>query len=110
MSNPFDLGGMGGLGGLMAGFQQQLKRVQEEAGAAVFVAEAGSGLVKVEITGKQVVQKVEISDDAMDDKELLEDLIVAAVNKAQERAAQHMQEQMSALTAGLPIPPGMLGF
>ena len=113
MSNPFDMGGLGGLGGLgnmMASFQKQMQQVQAEAEAATFEASAGGGLVQVTVNGKMQVEALTITEDAFEDREMLEDLIVAAVNNGMQKAQQNMQQKMGALTAGLPIPPGMLGF
>ena len=110
MSNPFDLGGLGGLGGMMASFQQQMKETQAKAEAATFEASAGGGLVQVVVNGKMEVESISISENAFDEKDMLEDLLVVALNNGLQKAQQNMQQEMSALTSGLPIPPGMLGF
>jgi len=110
MSNPFDLGGLGGLGGMMASFQEKMKDVQAQAEQATFEAESGSGMVKVIVNGKMQVESISISNEAFEEKDLLEDLITAAINNGMQKAQLNMQENMSALTAGLPIPPGMLGL
>lgn len=109
--NPFDmLGGMGGLGGMIAGFQQQMKNIQEEAHSAEFEGQAGGGLVTAVCTGKNEVLKVTISDEAYADREFLEDLIIAAVNDGMRKAEASTRARMEELTAGLPIPPGLLNF
>ncbi len=105
MTNPFDAAV---LGGMMAGFQQQMKAVQAEAAATVVVGEAGGGLVKVHATGGLTIERVEIDASAADDTEMLEDLVVAATNDALRKAQQVSQQGMSGLLAGLPIPPGLL--
>jgi hypothetical protein len=111
MSNPFDgnnpFGGAG-LGGLMAGFQQQMQQVQAEAASTVVMGEAGGGLVKVYATGSMKIDRVEISPKVADDTELLEDLIAVATNNALEKAGAVSQQGMSGLLAGLPIPPGLM--
>ena len=86
--------------------QNRLAKIQEELGAATVEATAGGGAVKVVITGQQHVQSVTIDPDAVDpdDVEILQDMIVAAVNealtKSQELAAGHMAK----LTGGMKIP------
>ena len=113
MSNPFDLGALGGLGGLgsmVSTLQQQMKQTQAEAEAATFQAEAGGGLVRVTVQGSMRVLSVDISEEAFEDREMLEDLVIAAINNGLQQAQEHVQQKMGALTAGLPIPPGMLGL
>ena len=111
MSNPFDmLGGMGGMGGMLAGFQQRMQQVQEEAKQAEFEGAAGGGLVKAVCNGHMQVVSLSISDEAHEDKEFLEDLVIAAVNDGMRQAQENLQKSLSALTAGLPIPPGLLGM
>ena len=70
------------------------------------VGQAASGSVKVTMTGKHVVKRVEIADAAMDDREMLEDLVAAAVNDAVRRVEETSQAKMSGFTAGLNLPPG----
>jgi DNA-binding YbaB/EbfC family protein len=105
MSNPFDAGG---LGGMMAGFQQQMQAVQARANSTVVMGDAGGGLVRVFATGGLEIQKVEISPKVADDVEMLEDLVVAATNEALRKARQVSEEGMSGILSGLPIPPGLL--
>jgi DNA-binding YbaB/EbfC family protein len=70
--------------------------------------QAGSGMVKVVMTCRNEVKRVSIDNSLMgDDKELLEDLIVTALNDASRKAEATSQERMGGLMAGLPIPPGM---
>jgi hypothetical protein len=70
--------------------------------------QAGSGLVKVVMTGRHEVKRVTIDPKLLaDDKEMLEDLVTAAFNEAARKVDATTQEKMSAATAGLPLPPGM---
>jgi hypothetical protein len=108
--NPFDmLGGLGGLGGMLSNFQQRMQQVQEEARSQSFEGQAGGGLVKAVCNGKNEVLSMSISDEAYADREFLEDLIIAAVNDGMRKAETSTREKMEQLTAGLPIPPGLLG-
>ncbi|MCF0254000.1 MAG: YbaB/EbfC family nucleoid-associated protein, partial [Duodenibacillus sp.] len=73
--------------------------------------EAGAGLVKVTLTCKNACRKVEIDPSLFtgeeDDKEMIEDLVAAAVNDAARKAEELSQQKMRAVTAGMPLPPGM---
>ena len=114
MSNPFDMlggmGGMGGLSGLLGGFQQKLQEIQNSAEDREYTAETGGGAVKATVNGKNQVLSLDIDESVLDDAEMLGDLIVVAINEAQNKASTDMQARMSELTQGLPIPPGLLGF
>jgi nucleoid-associated protein EbfC len=68
--------------------------------------EAGGGLVKVVMNGRHEVRRVTIDPDVGDDREMIEDLVAAAVNDAVNRVQEMMQEKMSGLTGGMPMPPG----
>lgn len=103
MSNPFEA-----LGPLMAGFQQRIEQIKEEAGQMEVEGQAGGGLVKVVANGKQEVLKVTVDASAAEDREMLEDLIVAATNDALRQSKEQLAQKMSALTGGLPLPPGLL--
>ena len=103
-------GGKGGLGNLMKQAQEMQKNMQEaqqEIAQMEINGEAGGGMVKVVMTGKHELVKVEIDDSLMDDKEMLEDLFAAAVNSAARRVEEVTQEKMGGLTAGMDMPPGM---
>ncbi|QCU90714.1 YbaB/EbfC family nucleoid-associated protein [Thiomicrorhabdus sediminis] len=103
-------GGKGGLGNLMKQAQEMQKNMQaaqEEIANMEVNGEAGGGLIKVVMTGKHELVKVEIDDSLMDDKEMLEDLFAAAVNSAARRVEEVTQEKMGGLTAGMDMPPGM---
>lgn len=108
MSNPFDLGG---LGQMLGGFQQRMQQVQADAALARVTGQAAGGLVEVTATGAQEIVSVRISEEAYEDRELLEDLVRAACNDALDKSKAATAAKMAELTAGLPIPPGMLpGF
>ena len=100
----------GGLSGMLAGFQQQLKSIQDECASTHYSSSAGGGAVDVTVNGQNQLVSVSISEEGMEDKEMLEDLILVAVNQANDAAKSDLQQRMSALTAGLPIPPGMLNL
>ena len=101
----------GGMGNMMKQAQQMqayMEKAQKEIAEAEAIGESGAGLVKVVINGKHDVKRVEIDPELMkDDKEMLEDLIAAAVNDANRRIEKISQEKMSSITAGMPIPPGL---
>jgi DNA-binding YbaB/EbfC family protein len=99
------------LAGLMKQAQQMqdnLKKAQEQLASVEVEGQSGAGLVKVVITCRNDVKRVTIDPSVMadGDKEMLEDLVVAAMNDALRRAEQTASERMSGLTAGLPLPPG----
>jgi DNA-binding YbaB/EbfC family protein len=89
----------------MAALQAELDTVEVEGGA-------GGGMVRVTMTAKGAVKSIAIDDSLMkpDEKEILEDLVVAAMNDARGKAERTMHDRMGELTAGLPIPPGMKLF
>ncbi len=99
-----------GLGGIMQQAQQmqeKVQKIQEEIANAEVTGEAGAGMVKVVMTGRHDVKHVEIESNLMkEDKELLEDLLAAAVNDAVRKIEHRQKDKMSELTAGIPLPPG----
>ncbi len=101
----------GGLAGLMKQAQQMqenMKRMQEELATIEVEGQAGAGMVKVIMTCRHDVKRVTIDDSLMkDDKDMLEDLIAAAMNDAVRRAEATTQEKMGGMTAGMGLPPGM---
>jgi nucleoid-associated protein EbfC len=100
----------GGLGGLMKQAQQMqanMKKAQDELAKVEVEGQAGSGMVKVTITCAHEVRRVQLDDSVMDDKEMLEDLIVAAMNDAVKQIAATTKDRMSGFGAGLNLPPGM---
>jgi len=99
----------GQIAGLMKQAQQmqeKMKRAQEELTNLEVVGQAGSGLVKVTVSGKHQVKKVEISDAAMEDREMLEDLLVTACADAFKQVEAATEQRMAGATAGMPMPPG----
>jgi DNA-binding YbaB/EbfC family protein len=98
------------LAGLMKQAQQMqdnMKKAQEQLAAIEVEGESGAGLVKVLINCRNDVKRVTIDPSLLaDDKDMLEDLVAAAVNDALRKAEQTSQEKMSSVTAGLPLPPG----
>jgi DNA-binding YbaB/EbfC family protein len=101
----------GQLSGLMKQAQQMqenLKKAQEEIAAMEVEGQAGAGMVKVVMTGRHDVKRVSIDPSLLgDDKDMLEDLVAAAVNDAVRRVETATQEKMGALTSGFNMPPGM---
>lgn len=101
----------GGLGGLMKQAQQMqanMKKAQAELATVEVEGQAGSGMVKVTMTCAHEVRRVSLDDSLLaDDKEMLEDLIAAAMNDAVKQAAAVSQQRMSGFTAGMNLPPGM---
>ena len=101
----------GGLGNLMKQAQEMqanMQKAQEKLAEMEVTGESGGGMVKVTMTGKHEVRRVEIDDSLMsDDKDMLEDLVAAAINDATHKVESTTQEQMSSLTAGMNLPPGM---
>lgn len=99
-----------GLGDLMKQAQQMQERVQklqEDVAKTEVTGESGAGLVKITMTGRHDVRKVNIDSSLLGEaKDVLEDLIAAAMNDAVRRAEKNQQEKMSELTAGIPLPPG----
>ena len=98
------------LAGLMKqaqAMQDNMKKAQEEIARLEIEGEAGAGLVKVVMTGRHDVKRVTIDPTLMsEDKDMLEDLMAAAVNDAVRKVEAATQEKMAGLTAGLPMPPG----
>ncbi len=105
----------GGLGGMMKQFQQmqaKMEQIQAELEATEVEGTAGGGMVKVVINGKMDITSISIDPEVVDpdDVEMLQDLILAAVSQAKEKAQQLQQEKMASLTGGLNIPGLNLPF
>ena len=101
----------GGIGNLMKQaqlMQDNMKKLQGELAVAEVEGASGSGMVKIVMTGRHEVKRVTIDPRLLaDDREVLEDLVAAAVNDAVRRVDAMTQEKMAGVTAGLPLPPGM---
>jgi DNA-binding YbaB/EbfC family protein len=101
----------GGLGNLMKQAQEMqanMQKAQEKLADMEVTGESGGGLVRVTMTGRHEVRRVVIDESLLsDDKDMLEDLVAAAINDATHKVETTTQEQMSSLTAGMNLPPGM---
>ena len=88
--------------------QANMQKAQAEIALIEVIGEAGGGMVKVTMTGKHEVKRVQIEPAVVsEDREMLEDLIAAATNDAVHKVEARVQEKMSSLTSGLQLPPGM---
>ena len=104
----FNKGQLAGLMKQAQTMQDNLKKAQDELGNIEVEGESGAGLVKVVMTCKHDVKRVTIDPSLLqDDKDMLEDLVAAAVNDAVRKAEATSQEKMAGFTAGLNLPPGM---
>ncbi len=99
------------LGNLMKQAQQMqenMKQMQEKLATVEVEGQSGAGMVKVVMTCRHDVKSINIDDSLIgDDKEMLEDLIAAAVNDAVRRIESTTQEKMAEMTGGMGLPPGM---
>ena len=101
-------GGMGNIMKQAQAMQEKMQRAQEEIAKLEVTGEAGAGMVKVTMLGNHNVRRVSIDDSLMqDDKDMLEDLIAAAINDAVRRVDETSKEKMASVTGGLQLPPGM---
>jgi DNA-binding YbaB/EbfC family protein len=101
-------GGMAGLMKQAQQMQENMRKAQEELAKLEVEGQSGAGLVKVTMTCKHVVKKVAIDPSLLtEDKDMLEDLVMAAVNDAGTKAEAATQAKMAGFTAGLNLPPGM---
>ena len=99
----------GGIGGLMKQaqkMQEDMQKAQEELATIEVEGQAGAGMVKITMTCKYDVRRVNIDESVMDDREMLEDLLAAAVNDAVRRVEATTQEKMSGFAAGMNLPAG----
>jgi DNA-binding YbaB/EbfC family protein len=100
-------GDMGDLVKQAQKIQEQFQKAQEQIANLEVTGESGAGLVKVVMNGRHDVKKVTVDPSVLsEDKELIEDLLAAAVNDAVRRIEQNNKEKMSGMAAGLGIPPG----
>lgn len=101
----------GNMGNLMKQAQQlqaNMQRAQAEIATLEVTGEAGGGMAKVTMTGKHEVRRVTLDPSLItDDKEMLEDLIAAAINDAVQKVERTSQEKMASLMGGMNLPPGM---
>ena len=100
-------GGMAGLMKQAQQMQENMRKAQEELASIEVEGQAGAGMVKVLMTCKHDVRRVSIDESVMDDREMLEDLLAAAVNDAARRVESTTQEKMAGFTSGMGLPPGM---
>ena len=108
------MGGMGNMGNIMSQMQKLQEEMAKTRAALAYqevTASSGGGMVTVVATGKQVIKSVVINPEAVvpDDVEMLQDMVLTAVNEALEMARELEKDQMGALTGGMNLPPG-LGF
>ncbi|MBP2628518.1 MAG: protein ybaB [Firmicutes bacterium] len=105
-------GNMGNMAGMMKKMQKlqgEMAKMQEELKKRTMEASAGGGAIKVVINGEKQIQSLKIDPTAVDpeDIEMLEDLVVAAINEAIKKVDDMMAQEMGKLTGGLNLPPGM---
>ena len=100
----------GGIAGLMKQaqmMQENMKKAQEQLAQVEVEGQSGAGMVKVTMTCGHDVRRIAIDPSVMDDKEMLEDLVAAAVNDAMRRVEEVTRERMAGFTAGMNLPAGM---
>ncbi|WP_299659215.1 YbaB/EbfC family nucleoid-associated protein [uncultured Psychromonas sp.] len=103
----FSKGGMGDLMKKAQEMQENMKKAQAEIANTEVIGESGAGLVKITLLGNHNVRKVEIDPSLLeDDKDMLEDLVAAAMNDAVRRVEEVNKSKMSGLTGGMDLPPG----
>jgi len=101
-------GGMGNMMKQAQKMQEKMAQMQEEVANMEIKGEAGAGMVSVVMTGRHDVKSVSIDDSVMqEEKDLLEDLLAAAVNDAVRKIESASAEKMSSVTEGMGLPPGM---
>ncbi|MFK5892343.1 MAG: YbaB/EbfC family nucleoid-associated protein [Pseudomonadota bacterium] len=99
----------GALGGLMKQaqkMQENMQRAQEEIANMEVTGESGGGMVSVVMTGRHDIKNINIDSAVMDDKDMLEDLVAAAVNDASRKVELLSKDKMSGMTGGIDLPPG----
>lgn len=91
--------------------QAKMTKIQEKLGEKTVTGTAGGGMVEVTVNGHQKVLDVKIKPEVVDpgDVEMLQDLVLAACNEALEKARELAAKEMGAVTAGMGLPPGLLG-
>jgi DNA-binding YbaB/EbfC family protein len=102
--------GKGGIGGLMKQaqkMQENMQKAQAEIAAMEVTGQSGGGLVSVVINGKHECKRVSIDPSLFeDDKDMIEDLVTAAINDAVHKVDEVSRDRMAGVTAGMPMPPG----
>ena len=106
------LGNLGDMGKMMKAAQEmqgKMAQMHEDMNSITVTGESGAGLVKATATAKGELTRLDIDPSIFsgDDKEVVEDLILAAIKDAQQKATERSQEEMAKLTQGLGLPPGM---
>ncbi|MEE2024569.1 MULTISPECIES: YbaB/EbfC family nucleoid-associated protein [Alkalimonas] len=100
-------GGMGNMMKQAQAMQEKMQKVQQEIASMEVTGESGAGMVKVTMTGSHQVKRVHLDDSLMaDDKEMLEDLVAAAINDAVRRVEETNREMMAQVAGGMQLPPG----
>jgi DNA-binding YbaB/EbfC family protein len=89
--------------------QEQMGAFQEKLARITVTGSAGGGMVEIDLNGKIEMLAVRISPEAMEDREMLQDLMAAAFNAAMEKTREAINQEMGALAGGLGLPPGMSG-
>jgi len=87
--------------------KEEMEKMQARVAQVVVDGDAGGGMVKAKVNGQMEITACIISDEAMKDKELLEDLIRSAINQAIQKAKQAVAEETSKMAQGLGLPPGL---
>jgi len=105
-------GGMppGGMNNLMKQaqkMQKQMAQMQEELKEKKIESSSGGGAVKVVINGEKLIESLEIDEDVLDDVEMLQDLIMTAINEGIRQMEEQVSNQMSRITGGMGLPPGL---
>jgi len=105
-------GGMppGGMNNLMKQaqkMQRQMTQMQEELKEKKIESSSGGGAVKVTINGEKLIESLEINEDVLDDVEMLQDLVISAVNEGLRQMDEMVNSQMAKITGGMGLPPGM---
>ena len=107
----FNKGQLAGLMKQATAMQENMKKAQEELANSEVVGAAGSGLVKVTMTGKHMVKRIEIDPSLLaDDKDMLEDMLTVAINDAVKQLADTSEAKMGGLSKGMPGLPGGMKF
>lgn len=100
-------GGMGNLMKQAQKMQKQMSQMQEELKTKTVEASSGGGAVKVVINGEKMLESLIIDEDVLDDLEMLQDLVMTAVNEGMRQMEEMVNSQMAKLTGGMGLPPGL---